>query len=428
MSKITLVLITLVLTSFFFFPFEFVFLPGVNTKMGMAAVGLLLLFFNLTKKRNATIETGMFVLSLWAILVSFMGLISITVNHTNDYEYATYIISMWVWTSAAYMLVSVIKSVHGYLSPLLICNYLIGVCVCQCIIALLNDMCLPVKNWLDSLVIGQEYFEENHRLYGVGAALDVAGIRMSAILIMISFILCSTEKILTVRILALYIIAYVVIAVVGNMIARTTTVGMFLSIFYVFFYLIKNLTATSMGQGRWRLFWWGGAIMLLLSAGVVFLYHTNPVLHEHIRFGYEGFFSLIEKGKWDVHSNRQLLDMYIFPETWKTWVIGDGYMNGTDNDPYYVGKSWKYYYMGTDVGYLRFIFYFGLLGLLAFIAFFIKTCHLCFIKFPRWKPMFILFLLLNFIIWFKVATDIFLVFALFLIATEEKHIEIYKMK
>lgn len=107
--------------------------------------------------------------------------------------------------------------------------------------------------------------------------------------------------------------------------------------------------------------------------------------------------------------------MYVFPETLKTWIIGDGYfLNPSDIDSYYTGKIYGGYYMGTDVGYLRFIFYFGLIGLIAFSIFIYKTYRICYQRFPYMKDLFFMILLINFIVWFKVSTDIFLVFALFL--------------
>ena len=78
-------------------------------------------------------------------------------------------------------------------------------------------------------------------------------------------------------------------------------------------------------------------------------------------------FSLAESGEWDVGSNEKLKGMYVFPETFKTWLIGDGFFGATTSDPYYIGKEWKSFYMDTDVGYLRFIFYFGILGLFTFL-------------------------------------------------------------
>lgn len=160
--------------------------------------------------------------------------------------------------------------------------------------------------------------------------------------------------------------------------------------------------------------WFAGilvAMILLISYG----YSTNLAFRENLRFGFEGFFSFVEEGKWDVHSNEMLRNMYIFPDNLKTWIIGDGYFdNPCDTDPYYTGHRWVGYYQNTDVGYLRFIYYFGVAGLIAFSLFMIKTGKVCMNRFTSYRSLFFVILLLNFIVWFKVSTDIFLVFALFL--------------
>ena len=58
--KIILVLLTLVFTSFFFFPFYFTFLPTVNTKMMMAALGLVVLLVKLARNGGAKIDRDIF--------------------------------------------------------------------------------------------------------------------------------------------------------------------------------------------------------------------------------------------------------------------------------------------------------------------------------------------------------------------------------
>jgi hypothetical protein len=112
--------------------------------------------------------------------------------------------------------------------------------------------------------------------------------------------------------------------------------------------------------------------------------------------------------------------MIVFPDNVKTWIIGDGYFHGpSETDPYYVGPTMVDFYMGTDVGYLRFIFYFGIIGLIAFMFFFFKCGQECAKKFHKYSILFSLFVILNYIIWFKVSTDIFLVFAIFLCISKE---------
>ena len=117
--------------------------------------------------------------------------------------------------------------------------------------------------------------------------------------------------------------------------------------------------------------------------------------------------------------------MVVFPDNLKTWLIGNGYFeNPYWSDPYYVGRKFAGYYMQTDIGYCRFLFYFGIFGLLAFIAYFIKVGTTCMKRFSDYKLMFFAILMVNFIVWCKVSSDIFLVFAIFLCVpqqTDEKY-------
>ena len=418
-----------ILVSFYFFPFEFTFLPGYNTKMIMAVLGLAMWGFNLAKRRTFESNSSLFNLSVIAILVSLCGVISVIANNTRDYTYASYIMSMWVWLGGAYCAVEVIRSVQKKMSVELICHYLIAVCVAQCIIAILIDNYPAAKMMVDRFVASSGFIDQSElankdRLYGIGCALDVAGTRFAAILIMIATLFAKHKGTNLYR-LYFYLISFVLITVIGNMIARTTTVGVMLAIIY---WLIKgypySFTINRSSSGVLK-------HVLLLSVIVlpiiVSLYNNNLAVREDIRFAFEGFFSLAEKGEWDVNSNDRLMDMIVFPDNAKTWIIGDGYFDGPSNtDPYYVGPTMTGFYMWTDVGYLRFIFYFGLVGLIAFIIFFFKCGQTCVVKFETYGVMFGLILLLNYIIWFKVSTDIFIVFALFLCISQEDNDEYEK--
>ena len=121
--------------------------------------------------------------------------------------------------------------------------------------------------------------------------------------------------------------------------------------------------------------------------------------------------------------------MVFWPDNLKTWIIGDGYINNPLDtsldtfDPYYVGPSFHGYYKGTDIGYLRYIFYFGITGLLAFSLYLIQVCKICMVRFRAFSLMFFLVLVVNFIEWFKVSTDLFVVFAPFLCISAKENEE-----
>lgn len=260
------------------------------------------------------------------------------------------------------------------------------------------------------------------RMYGIGASLDVAGSRFSVVLVMIiSFLLkfsVSDKK----KYIGLYLVAFFVIAIIGNMMSRTTTVGVIVALAYLFY--VSRIYTFQIDSGMRQVLGWFAGILCAVILLITYGYYTNPGFQANLRFGFEGFFSLVEKGRWEVHSNEILQNMYVFPDNLKTWFIGDGYFdNPYDSDPYYTGPKIRGFYKGTDVGYLRFIFYFGLVGLMAFCFFMCKVAKVCMNRFASYRSLFFVILLLNFAVWFKVATDIFLVFALFLCVTEEQQSE-----
>jgi hypothetical protein len=429
MTKYISILITLVATSLFFFPFVFTFFPYANTKMMLGAVGVVILLVNLAKKRLGRLDKDFLIISLFSLGVCLASYLSMTINNTPDDSYLSYIISMWVWVSAAYVVVNMIKKTHKYISVELVCFYLIGVGVAQCIIAVTMDTIPAVKHFVDGFLAGEGFMGKNKsRLYGIGCALDVAGGRFAALLIMISFLLprMFRRKNYNKYVVSL-IFSFFIISIIGNIIGRTAMVGMVLGIAYIAYCLIFK---QSYFYGKRNVFTSRiSVIAIIVILVAVFLYNTNPHSKSLIRFGFEGFFSLVEKGRWEVHSNEMLKHGYIFPDTLKGWIIGDGYIGSTYNDPYYTGIDYIGFYKGTDVGYSRFIFYFGIIGLAAFALFLIKVCQVLMRRFPQYRLMFFGILLLNFIVWLKVSTDLFLVFAPFLCIGQseeeeyESHIE-----
>ena len=102
-----------------------------------------------------------------------------------------------------------------------------------------------------------------------------------------------------------------------------------------------------------------GALAIWLAPEHVYLLVFDKV----IPYAFELFFSLFNEGKLDSSSvNDMLENMIFFPDSLDQWLIGDGYLE----DPVVSGNN----YMGTDLGYLRFLFYFGIFGSLCIYFFY----------------------------------------------------------
>lgn len=422
MLKYIQIAIGVILTSFYIFPVEFFVLNGANTKLVMAVVGGVLLLVDTARGRTQLVRNSFLILTAIASIVSLIGYTSVTINETPDYAYASYIVSMWVWLCAAYLLYRVLTYIHLEVNISHVCYYVIGVCVLQCVLAMLIDLYQPIQEFADGLM-DNSFMIERKRLYGIGATLDTAGGRFSIAIFMIIYMVLyriSLSDLGSKPLLLGLVFAYVVLVVIGNMIARTTIIGIVVSL--VYFLLVRKWAPPMKTQIVKKFVGLLVALCLLVVPLLVYCYNQDDKFQRQIRFGFEGFFSLVEHRQWQVGSNEQLRNMIVFPDNVKTWVIGDGYFNNPDVvDPLYIGEDIGGFYKGTDIGYLRFIFFFGVLGCGAFMFFMYRACILCSFRIPKDALLFVGILIINYIIWFKVATDMFFIFALFLWVDDNIH-------
>ena len=386
--------------------------------MMLAAGGLVFLLYSLVQKRELSLPRSLLILLLLSAAVSMISLISITYNDTPDTTYVSYIVSATVWLSAAYVVCRAILLVHDSIDVPIIVYYLTGVCVFQCIIALVIDYNPPVQQFVDRYIVGGAFFHHIHRLYGIGAGLDVAGTRFACTLVGIASLLALQSRELPSSRMIVLFLSFCVITVIGNMIARTTLVGTAIGLGILLVFGTGVVTVGHQGTNPRKLFLAVASILLVGIPLVVFFYQTNDKFFSLMRFGFEGFFSLVETGEWHVSSNDMLEKMVVWPDELKTWIIGDGYFVSERIDPNYLGPVLNAgYYKGTDIGYCRFIFYFGIIGLVAISTVMAYASAICCMENKTYTLMFLLALLAGFIMWGKAATDVFLFFAIFICAS-----------
>ena len=418
MTKTIGIILTVLLTSMFFFPVSFIFLPGPNSKNLLAAVGLALALLVMVRQKDFSVPRELLILMLLSGMVSLLSLVSITYNQTPDNTYVSFIRATAIWLSSAFTVACAIRAVHGRIDVSLVVHYLTGACLFQCVSAMLIAFVPSVSLFVDRYFdVGQVLLKDLDRLYGIGASLDVAGSRFSAVLVAIAFLLASSPRKVSNGLTIYFTLSFIVISVIGNMIARTTTIGMLIG--FAWFLVAPFIMRRESSQEGRR----SGKFLAVLvtTAALVFisvvLYNTNPQVKEFFRFGFEGFFNYFETGEWETASTAKLETMVVWPEELRTWIIGDGYFMNSRYDPNYLGDSTDQgFYMGTDVGYLRFIFYFGLAGLIWIVAFLVYSAYVCCKASPEYTWLFLMALLVGLVVWAKVSTDIFLFFAIFLCA------------
>ena len=414
MGKFLKVLFCFIIVDFFYFSTTLSFTHGFNTKELMAVVGIFLFVGDLYRQKRLAVSNEFLGLLVYSGLISLMALFSAVFHNTQERSYTTYFLSMLVWLSSAYVVIKCIKGVHGKLSIELVAKYIVAVSVVQGLIAVIADNYAPLDLFIMNAVPGAGYGKTVDRLYGFGqsAAFDSGGIRFA-----IASVLCAHNAKNLVREgrpkgIPLYILSFLIITVTGNMVARTTLVGSAIGLAYLFLYIWPF--KKKLNTATFKAWLWIFIETIVIVIVVASLYNSDSKFYSRTRFAFEGFFSLVEEGHWRTGSNDALASMYVFPDNPETWLIGDGYFVIPGSDPYYMGEAVEGYYMGTDVGYLRFIFFFGLLGLAIYSLYIIYAGRVCIRMHPGNTLLFLALTAMNFIIWFKVATDCFFILCLFI--------------
>lgn len=397
--------------SCYYFPFEFTFLPGVNTKMVLAVIGIMLLSFHWIEERNNSINRDFISISLWAMVFSLFSLFSVVYNNTTDTVYVTYIVKMWVWYSAAYTVLCLIRKVHGEIYIQQVFHYMAWVCAVQSVLGIVIDNVPIIQQVVDSLVLQDiTYLHKTHRLYGIGAYFDTAGIRFSCALLGLGYLLMHVTNENSKK---WYWGLFFIIGILGNVMSRTTTIGLVVSIVYMV--VINYSLGTGINASKMKRIISTMIITGLLACVIIYIYDTNPVFRNYMQYGFEVFFNWYGDNEWSTGSTDKLQRMVVFPDNMKTWFIGDGWFAHPD----YPNSFYKF----TDIGYLRLIFYCGTIGLGLFSLFFINCTYLVCCKVRKNTFFFLLLLLIQLIVWIKISTDIFVVYALLLLLDKHEPIE-----
>jgi len=392
-----------ILVSFYMFPVEFQFLPGVNSKMMLAALGLAVFCFRAVREREK-IQKSIISSCMFAFLFSLICLYATSRTQIYDYAYAKYFISFFVWTFGAYGVCNFIRKEFGSVSIQIIVYYLAIVCVFQCAMAQLIDKFSVIRNVVDTIFQqGQEGLRGINRLYGIGASLDNAGVRFACCLILISYIIADNiDNYIRQKELIFLGVSLIIITVYGNMISRTTTVGVLMGLAYIAYTGLKN---TSFNIRKNSIVSWIIIGALVLGAIYLFsyLYRTDSAFRYNMRFAFEGFFNWVETGTFRTGSTDKLNNtMWIWPEDTETWLIGTGKFD-----------NWAF---GTDIGYCRFILYCGLIGFGSFVIFFIHNTVALSKYYDNFTVIALMIFITGLIVWIKVSTDIYQIYALLLCA------------
>lgn len=301
-------------------------------------------------------------------LISFVALISVLINGTKDFFYIYYpITTVAIVMLAAYAVVYVIIKTHGYVSFNILATYFIICVTLQCLIGLNIYLNLDIARFFKTLQVYKAAetktvaLSEGVRILGFGAQFMNAGVILGFGLMLLA-LLIKRIKLKLWQMIGLGVV-FGFNFVIGMMMARTTIIGTLLAIGILLF--PYSLNKNSLYNG-FKFFF------LLTAIGVLFYYFGFPLMPEDMvemfEYGFEMFINFAEVGEFRTDSSDQVIAMYKWPNNFKTWMIGDALFQRGE------GK----YYMTTDIGYCRLVFYFGIVGLLVYSMFQLSLIYMSF--------------------------------------------------
>lgn len=394
-------IVLVIVTSLFLFPISFSFLPEfVNTKMILAVIGVVAFTWESLRKGSLSVSWYALLSVIFAVLFSVWCYYSIVANGGGDNTYVRYWLSFAAWLGSAYAVCFFIRHLDGDLDLEKLVFYLSATCVIQCLLAWMIDSIPSLQRWVSAYIVqGEEFYQRVNRWYGIGAALDTAGVRFSVVLILMAHVMTTDTKVAGTPWVAFYYFpAFIWIVIIGSIIARTTWVGALMALGYM---IISYLRVRHGSINKEQVsFWVMLFLYIVIAVGIsAWLYNKNPDFRQNLRFGFEGFFNWVETGVFRTDSTDKLNSiMWVWPKDTRTWIIGTGLFD-----------NWVY---GTDIGYCRFTLYCGLVGMTLFSLFFIFNGIAINYQLEHVALLSIFLIALTFVIWFKVATDIYFIYAL----------------
>lgn len=348
----------------YLYPLTFKALPFLSTKKIMAVVGILLgivKIFNKFSNSNFLIKKELIYIFISLLLIGTASIGTVIYNDTNDFQFLNYVVSNVIIFASAYFIIIFAKSSKIEVSENYIIKLIVYSIALQCLISITMHFIPSLKELILNLTITEDTQAElldslsEERVIGFGLSFFWAGAYCGMGLIFISYLIriAYIEN----RRLIFFVIMYAFIFVIGMMMARTTIIGAALSV--LLFVLPRQKSSRSNTFKRIKFL---GLLLVLPISTLFIIYFIFPKffikINYLIEFAFEMFINVKDQGTLRTDSTDVLMQMFTLPDNLKTWIIGDGYWDSPLGDGYY---------MHTDVGFLRIIYYFGLLGLFSFM-------------------------------------------------------------
>lgn len=334
----------------YIFPFQLKALPLPNTRI-LQILGLVCLFvYVLSNKR---IHKAVLTYALLGCCICFIGVISIVINETDQLTFAlTKGVYMLLYICSSFFVIYMMSKAYYPFTPTQAFESFIWVTVAQAIISLLF-FCFPnILELYNSIVLLDDDAIQKaealnaFRLNSIGSVKYAnAAVHYGIALWLLILLYLTRDSRFYHSTPSLYVLGPL-FCLCGILSARTFFIILVVTILYVI-YLIGYRRICLIVSVLGRLF-----VPMLIAGACIILYMVVHNLDFIIEWALELFINMADSGAMESASTNELKEMYVFPQTIKTWIIGDGMSNSATGG----------FYMNSDVGYIRSLYYWGIIG------------------------------------------------------------------
>ncbi len=331
----------------YFYPDQYRFLPISTTRI-VQIFGLLLFFVHYFKRPMHDVLKRLILYALMIFIVGFFA--AKLFGNGGDLGVANRGILMIMYLFSSYLIAFFLVKYSGRYSIYALLEMMVWITVFQALVSFMFFLVPSTYEIYKGLVVMDDFNEDMTSLMSSIRLMSMGAIRYATAasqygLIMWALILLKEQGYgFFARHSFVYSIVVSLFCLAGILSGRVFFIMLPITIAYIFF--LKDMNVKETIKTSFLTFL---PVIVVGTAAFLYLFAENEAL---IKWAFELFINLGDSGSLESASTNELKDMYVFPTTLKTWIIGDGRS---------VGK-YTSFYMATDVGYIRSIFYWGIIG------------------------------------------------------------------
>lgn len=337
---------------FYVYPIFFGFSPIPNDRI-LQIVGLIIFVLTPSFRKIVFSEGKLYLLLFCQFIIFFLAIMAQSRNYGGlDTYYIKEAFNIFLYLFSAYLVIWSYRWAFGSFSFIGLLDRLVGVFLAQAIISFLFFFIPGIYEVYLSFLkaeTNQGLFNKigylTKRLMGVGSNFFSGVVKYGYGLLILTFLPYFKQSYFSTH-RVVYFGSLLLVTCAGLMTGR---------FFFIAILLIMVMYSSFSPIYTFRLAF---KIIPIAVIGMLLIFFFISTLMESSRtslvfnYVFELFVNYSETGELSTSSSDGTLSMYIFPDNISTWLFGDGKIQMSDGS----------YYMRTDVGYIRLLFYFGIIS------------------------------------------------------------------